>query len=173
MEAFIHECRTLLREQYLLKIERCLEYLDDEAIWWRPNPQVNSVGNLVLHLSGNLRHWLVSGVGGVPSSRDRDAEFALDVRVARPELLTTLRRAVQDADKVLAELEPHTLLTEKEIRGRNVTLLYTIMHVTEHFSMHTGQIILLTKIILAEDLNFYDFSSGAPIYNWHTPSKPG
>lgn len=171
--AYITERRDLLREQYLPKIERCLERLDDEAIWWRPNSEVNSVGNLVLHLSGNLRHWLVSGVGGAPSQRNRDAEFDANIRVTRRELLTTLKQAVQAADEVLAKLEPSTLTTEREIRGRNVSLLYAVMHVTEHFLVHTGQIILLTKMIRAESLDFYDFSLGAPLRNWHTPFKTG
>ncbi len=78
-QAFVTECRDLLREQYLPKIERCLERLDDKAIWWCPNPEVNSVGNLVFHHSDTLRHWMVSGVDGAPSQRDRDAEFDADV----------------------------------------------------------------------------------------------
>lgn len=171
-QACVTECRDLLREQYLPKIERCLKRLDDEAIWWRPNPEVNSVGNLVLHLSGTLQHWMVSGVDGAPSQRDRDAEFDADVWMTRLELIATLKQAVQDAE-VLTKLEPDMLMAKREIRGRSANLLYAIMHVTEHFLVHTGQIILLTKLIRAESLDFYDFSSGTPLHNWHVPSKTG
>ena len=78
--AFISQARYLLREEYLPKIERCLEQLSDEQVWWRANAKSNSIGNLLLHLSGNVRQWIVGGLGGAPDQRNRDAEFAQGFR---------------------------------------------------------------------------------------------
>src|SRR5919112_5003220 len=95
--AFIEEARRLLREDYLPKIERCLEQLDDAQIWWRPNAQSNSVGNLLLHLAGNARQWVVCGVGGGRDARERQAEFDAgegggDADAARPGAAELLAR---------------------------------------------------------------------------------
>src|SRR6185436_5232970 len=93
-QAFIKESRRLLVEEYLPKIERCLEKLTDEQIWWRPNAESNSIGNLLLHLSGNARQWIVCGLGGAPDERVRQAEFDERRTIPRDELLATLRGTV-------------------------------------------------------------------------------
>ena len=114
----------------------------------------------MLHLCGNARQWIVSGVGGAPSSRDRDAEFAQREIIARDQLLSLLRTTLADVESTLRGLEPklhdpQTLLERRTIQGSDVDLLEAIFHVTEHFSMHTGQIIMLTKLLTATDLDFY------------------
>ncbi|MBD0325529.1 MAG: DUF1572 family protein [Pyrinomonadaceae bacterium] len=167
-QAFIAESRSLLMSAYLPRIERCLEKLSDEEIWWRPHEEANSIGNLLLHLSGNVRQWIVSGVGARPDTRVRQEEFAERGTRPRAELLRRLTETLSEADAVLAELAPARLLETRRIQGKDVTLLEAVYHVVEHFSMHTGQIILLTKMLRAEDLRFYDFSSGAPVETWHT-----
>ena len=154
--AFIERASAFLIDDYLPKIERCLGKLTDEQIWWRPNEESNSIGNLILHLSGNVRQWIVCGVGGEPSTRDRDAEFAQREVIARDELLTLLRSTLSDVQTTLASLDPSILLERRQIQGYDVDVLYAIFHVTEHFSMHTGQIIMLTKSHTASDLAFYD-----------------
>ena len=159
--------REFLVEEYLPKIERCLERLTDEQIWWRPNEESNSIGNLVLHLCGNARQWIVSGVGGAPDRRERDAEFAQREAVPRDDLLTLLRTTLRDVDEVLKTLAPETLLERHTIQGSDVDALEAIFHVTEHFSMHTGQIIMLTKMLTSSDLRFYGFEGGAPVHRWH------
>jgi uncharacterized damage-inducible protein DinB len=173
--AFIEEARRLLAEDYLPKIERCLEQLDDAQIWWRPNAQSNSVGNLLLHLAGNVRQWVVCGVGGGRDERVRDAEFAAGAEGAgagerlpgRAELLAALRGALGEADEALARLDPSALLETRSIQGlARVPVLTAVFHAVEHFSTHTGQIVLLTKLLAARDLGFYDFSEGAPRANW-------
>ena len=148
------------------KIERCLERLSDEQIWWRPNDESNSIGNLVLHLCGNARQWIVCGVGGAADGRDRDAEFAQREAIARGELVALLRTTLSDIEVVLKNLTPETLLERRAIQGSDVDVLEAIFHVTEHFSMHTGQIIMLTKILTATDLRFYDFEAGRPVHRW-------
>jgi len=154
--AFIEHARKLLRDEYLPKIERCVEQLTDEQIWWRANEQSNSVGNLLLHLSGNCRQWIVCGLGGQPDQRKRDLEFAQREGIPRAELLHLLRSTLSEVDAVLAAFDSSTLLNPKRIQESDVSALEAIFHVTEHFSMHTGQIILLTKLLTASDLHFYD-----------------
>ncbi|HEV2835100.1 MAG TPA: DinB family protein [Pyrinomonadaceae bacterium] len=167
-ERFIACAVELLLDEYQPKIERCLERLSDEQIWWRPNEESNSIGNLVLHLCGNARQWIVSGVGGNPDTRHRDAEFAQRETIARDELLNLLRSTLADVAAVLNKLDSATLLEKRTIQGSDVDLLEAIFHVTEHFSMHTGQIILLTKLLTATDLRFYDFSTGTLRHGWRS-----
>jgi len=164
--AFLAEARRHLREDYLPKIERCLERLTDEQVWWRASERSNSVGNLLLHLEGNLRQWVVCGVGGARDARARDREFAERRSLPREELLSALRAAVSEADEALARLGPAALVETRRVQGLDVTLLAAVFHAVEHFSMHTGQIILLTKMLADEDLAFYDFSGGVPRANW-------
>src|SRR5687768_2724969 len=165
-ERFIDCALELLLEDYLPKIERCLERLTDEQIWWRANEESNSIGNLVLHLCGNARQWIVSGLGGETDRRQRDEEFARREVIARDELLDVLRAALRDVERVLRSLDPATLLERRSIQGSDVDVLQAIFHVTEHFSMHTGQIIMLTKMLTSTDLRFYDFEAGAPVERW-------
>lgn len=169
--AFIQAAREFIKDQYLPKIERCLEKLTDEQIWWRANPESNSIGNLLLHISGNARQWLVSGLGGLPDQRQRQTEFDERDGIPRAELLDRVRTTVADVDRVLAGFDPERLLDEYAIQGTTSTALAAIFHVTEHFSMHTGQIILLTKLLADVDLLFYDFSSGKPAHTWHGPDS--
>ena len=163
---FLGEARRHLLEDYLPKIERCLGRLTDEQVWWRAGEHSNSVGNLLLHLEGNLRQWVVCGAGGREDLRERDREFAERRAVPRERLLENLRAAVEEAAEVLARLDPSTLLETRRVQGLDVTLLAAVFHAVEHFSMHTGQVILLTKMLAGGDLGFYDFSSGVPRATW-------
>ena len=167
---FLDQARSFLTNDYLPKIERCLEQFNDEQIWWRPNEQSNSIGNLLLHLCGNARQWIVSGLSGVSDARVRQAEFDQREVVSRSDLLHRLRETLGEVDRVLAEFETEKLLDMYSIQGTKVTALEAVFHVTEHFSMHTGQIILLTKLLTASDLHFYDFEEDAPLRRWR--SKP-
>jgi uncharacterized damage-inducible protein DinB len=166
---FISEARYLLREEYLPKIERCLEQLTDEQVWWRANASSNSIGNLILHISGNARQWIVSGLGGERDDRQRDTEFAERRMVPRDKLLAHLKKAVSDIDQTLENFDIARLLDQFRIQGTSTTALAAILHVTEHFSMHTGQIILLTKLMTASDLHFYDFEGDTPSQRWSSP----
>ena len=166
-QGFIEKARELLKEEYLPKIERCVERLTDEQVWWRPNPASNSIGNLLLHISGNARQWIVCGLGGAADERRRQTEFDERSVITRDDLLARLRTTLADVDKVLTRFEPARLLDKYPIQGTEATALAAIFHVTEHFSMHTGQIILLTKMLANADLVLYDFSSGKPAHTWH------
>ena len=166
-QAFLNCAADFLLRDYLPKIERCLERLTDEQIWWRANEESNSIGNLTLHLCGNARQWIVSGVGSQPDSRNRDAEFERRDPVAGSELLTLLRSTLAEVEQTLHAVDPSTLLTRRTIQGHDVDILEAIFHVTEHFSMHTGQIIMLTKMLTSSDLRFYDFEGGVPLERWY------
>jgi uncharacterized damage-inducible protein DinB len=153
--AFLEQSRNFLQRDFLPKITACVGRLTDDDIWWRPNEVSNSIGNLLLHLSGNVRQWIVSGVGGAPDLRDRPREFAERDTIPRAELIERLTAALQEADQVLAKLTPDALLDRRRIQGQDVTVLEAIYHVVEHFSMHTGQITFITKIRTGQDLGFY------------------
>ena len=166
--AFIAHANNFLLGDYLPKIERCLEKLTDDQIWWRANEESNSIGNLILHLCGNARQWIVCGVGSAPDNRNRDAEFEQRDVIARAELLTLLRSTLSDVQTTLQSLDPTTLLERRQIQGNDVEILEAIFHVTEHFSMHTGQIILLTKLLTGTGLDFYDFEGDVPTQRWRS-----
>ena len=155
-QLFITRSRYHLSQDFLPKIERCLELLRDEQIWWRANPQSNSIGNLILHLSGNVRQWIVSGLGGAADSRDRDAEFAQRDVISREDLISKLKQTMDNADATLAAFDAEKLLDRQSIQGYDVSALEAILHVVEHFSMHAGQIVFITKQLTEHDLHFYD-----------------
>ena len=165
-QSFIAGARAYFTEDYLPKIERSLELLTDEQIWWRANPQSNSIGNLLLHLSGNVRQWIVCSLGGAPDERDRDSEFAERHMIPRDELLARLKQTLSDADAALAKFDADKLLERHLIQGCDVTALAAIFHVVEHFSMHTGQIIMIAKMFAEVDLGFYDFTDATPVLTW-------
>ena len=137
---------------YLSRILRCLDKMSDEEIWWRPNEASNSAGNLVLHLSGNVRQWIISGLGGAADTRERDLEFGERGPVARRELATRLRTAVNEACRVLKKLTPQSLARKYTIQGYHATGVVAVSHVCEHFAHHAGQIIYITKMRQGKDL---------------------
>ena len=141
--------------QLMGRIETCVAKLTPEQIWARRAESQNAVGNLLLHLNGNLSQWMLSGVGGQPYARDRDGEFSARDAAAPSELLTRLRATV-DAAAALIRAIPHERLTQRlSIQGYDVSVMGAIYHVVEHFSGHAFQIFLLTKMFTGEDLGFY------------------
>jgi uncharacterized damage-inducible protein DinB len=152
--SFLASSRHSLEKQNLPRIVKCLRQLSEEEIWWRPNSASNSAGNLVLHLCGNVRQWIISGLGGVEDMRERDREFAERGPIPRRLLVTLLRGTTRDACRVLARLSDDSLSRKHEIQGYRVTGLDATFHVAEHFGYHTGQIIYITKLKRAQDLRF-------------------
>ena len=139
------------------RIETCLEQLSDQQIWMRRHETENAVGNLVLHLCGNIRQWIVGGVGGTTISRDRDAEFACREVLPAADLLARLHAVANHADGVLDTVTPEQLATSRHIQGYDVTVLQAIYHVVEHLAEHVGQIIWVTKGMTGRSLGFYAY----------------
>jgi uncharacterized damage-inducible protein DinB len=156
---FIRNSRKELRTRRE-RIETCVRKLTQDQIWTRRHENENAIGNLVLHLCGNVRQWIISGVGGDVDQRDRDAEFARREPLPTEELLSRLRQTTEEADRVLDRIGPDELLAARKIQGYDVTVLHAILHVAVHFSEHTGQIIWATKGLTGEDLAFYGYLTG-------------
>lgn len=165
-EEFLERSRYYLSDEYLPKLRQCVEALPDDAIWRRANESSNSIGNLLLHLAGNIRQWIVGGVGEEDVERDRAAEFSARGGASGAELIENLGRAVAEADSVLAGLSADDLGRPCLIQERDTTVLEAIYHVVEHFSMHTGQIALLTKAYAPDRIRFYDDSTPAARPVW-------
>jgi uncharacterized damage-inducible protein DinB len=165
-QSFLERSRYFMAYEYPLKIRLAVGGLPADVIWRRPNESSNSIGNLLLHLAGNIRQWIVSGVGGQPGDRDRAAEFAARDGPECAELLALLDASVRDADQVLANLSESDLGRTLLIQGRETTVLGAVYHVVEHFSMHTGQIILLAKMYAPGTVKFYEDAGGKAIPLW-------
>ena len=161
MDRLFLDCSAKTLEQDRSRIETCLGMLTDEQVWARGSANENAIGNLVLHLCGNVRQWIVSGAGGRPGSRDRDSEFAAAGGIPVAELAERLRTVVEDAVAVLSAVTAERLVEPLVVQGYHVTGLEAIYHSVEHFSMHTGQIIFITKMLTGTDLGFYRHLSKA------------
>lgn len=154
-EEFLEASRVFLTKDFLPKLIRCLENMSDEDIWWRPNEQSNSVGNLVLHLCGNVRQWIVVTLGGGSFNRNRDAEFATRSQVSKADLIAGIKSAVDEADAVLQRLPADGLHVHHTIQAYDTSTLQAIYHVVEHFSYHLGQILFVYKLRTGSDPGFY------------------
>ena len=155
---FIHATARHFREDYLPRLERALTALPDEDLWWRPHPEATSVGVLVRHLEGNVRQWILSGLGGAPDQRERTQEVVGQPTGTKEALATALRRTVEEALAVIEELDEAGLARRYDIQGFHTTALEAIYHVLEHFSWHIGQITWIVKMRAgpAHGVAFYD-----------------
>lgn len=162
--AFVRHSRFRLRVDYAVKIKAVLEQLTDEQIWWRPNEDSNSIGNLILHLCGNARQWILAGVGGATDVRRRAAEFARRERPPAADLAATLDRTLDEVDAELARVDEALATASSDAplqracrpQGFDQAVLDVIFHVVEHFSYHTGQIVMLGKWHVGGLVRFYD-----------------
>ena len=127
------------------KIKHCLDQLTDAEVWWRPSESMNSVANLVLHLCGNVRQWIISGVGGVPDTRDRPKEFSERGNTPKAELLRLLEATVAEARQAINRASPAELLRVRTIQSFEGTGLGAVLHSVTHFWGHTQEIIHLTR----------------------------
>jgi uncharacterized damage-inducible protein DinB len=166
-EIFISRSRYWLTKEYPIKIRRCTDALPPDALWARPNEGSNSIGNLVTHLAGNVTEWILGGVGAQTIGRDRAAEFKQRSGADAAKLLSYLDGTLEKADKVLARLTASDLERTLVIQGRETTVMSAIYHVVEHFAMHTGQIILLTKMHAPDKIHFYEDDGGLARPVWH------
>jgi uncharacterized damage-inducible protein DinB len=143
--------------EYLRKIEHCVALLSPEQLWWRPNPACTSVGNLLLHLCGNLSQWVLDGLGGEPYRRDRRAEFAAATGEDGHALSARLREVVEQCRTVAAGLSAEDMHRSHTIQGITRDGFGVLLHAVEHMAYHTGQIVFVAKQLLGEEagIEFY------------------
>lgn len=154
--AFLEFSRHKLLEQYWPRMRACVESLTEEQVWWRPNKVSNSIGNLLLHLNGNVRQWLLASFNHQQDNRNRPEEFNAPEQLPAAVLIQRLANTMQQAGEVLARLTEADLLAHYEIQGYyNGTGLAAVYQVVEHFGLHYGQIVYITKMLRGEDLGFY------------------
>jgi uncharacterized damage-inducible protein DinB len=160
--AFLRQARFCLTEEYWAKIKSSVDLLDDQQLWWRPNEDSNSIGNLLLHLSGNIRQWIIAGIGGAVYARDRQREFTERSRIGKAELLDLLKTTLSEADEVLAKIETEVADSQSDAplqrvctpQGFKQTVLDAVSHVVGHLGYHTGQIVYITKLLESGKLRF-------------------
>ena len=152
---FLEFSRRKLLDHYWARLRACVESLTDEQVWWRPNQASNSIGNLILHLNGNVRQWLVASFNRQDDLRDRPTEFAAENGLTASELLERLGATMSEAAAVLDRLTESDLVAPYQIQGYHVTGLEAVYQVVEHFGLHYGQIAYITKNLIGRDLGFY------------------
>lgn len=154
-QLFLEFSRHKLLDHYWKRMQACVEPLSEEEVWWRPNEASNSIGNLILHLNGNVRQWLVDSFNGTADERDRPAEFAAADGLTAALLLERLGATMTEAAAVLVRLTEEELVASYEIQGYHVTGLEAVYQVVEHFGLHYGQIAYIVKSLSGRDLGFY------------------
>ena len=150
--AYLDWCRFRLMEHYWPRIQQCVTELDEQDIWSRAHETNNSVGNLLLHLTGNLQQFVLATIGGAPDLRNKDLEFGARDRISKEMLINELQRTLNESDGVLAQFDPSRLLDHMTLQNRERPYLEIIAIVIEHFALHTGQIIYIMKMRTGKDL---------------------
>ena len=156
---FLDASRNYLLDNYVPRIRLAVAPLSDEDIWWRPVAGSNSIGNLILHIEGNARQWILGGVAQQDDERDRDAEFSATGGQTKSELIARLAQSFQRIGTAIVAVPLPELEAPRLIQGASPTVFNAIYHVVEHVSMHTGQIIQLAKWRAPGALKFYDATS--------------
>jgi uncharacterized damage-inducible protein DinB len=137
------------------KVLRCLSDFSDTEIWERPSTASNSMGNLILHLCGNITQYILSALGGREDRRERDKEFGATGGYSKDQLLNQLVQTTKEATTIIMDLDPNEFLKVRSVQGFLLTGIGIVVHVTEHYSYHTGQIAFQTKQVRNKDLGFY------------------
>jgi uncharacterized damage-inducible protein DinB len=142
-------------DQNTPRITRCMNELEEEEIWKRPNNVSNSVGNLILHLCGNITQYIISSLGKAKDIRERDKEFSANSGYSKSELIEKLHTTIEKAKTVIQKMDGDNLLRKRIVQGFQYSGIGIIIHVTEHYSYHTGQVAFWTKLLKNKDLGFY------------------
>ena len=145
-----HHCRWNLE-----RIEGCLAQITEEEIWLRPNENSLSIGNQLLHLSGNLRQWIIHSLGGKADTRERSSEFTATEGHSKESLFAGLKNTVDAAVAAIQSLTEEELLRERPVQAYHLSGAAALIHAVEHFSYHTGQIIFWTKQLRNQQMEFY------------------
>jgi uncharacterized damage-inducible protein DinB len=154
-DLLVAEVRRRLFHENIPRLKKCLGELSEEEIWCRPNDHSNSVGNLVLHVCGNVRQWLIAGLGGHPDTRQRQTEFDERGPVPTPKLIALLDQLQKEAEQTLDEISLEKILSPVKVQGFEESGLGVLIHVVEHFSYHVGQVTYFVKWQKDRDLGYY------------------
>ena len=154
-DAFIQEVKRRLFKESVFRIKKCLSQLEESEIWYRPNENSNSVGNLILHLCGNVRQWILSGLAKNLDTRQRQTEFDEKGPIPAQQLLQDLDQLMAEVDQALDLIKPEHLLEMYAVQGFQESGISILTHVVEHFSYHVGQITYITKALKDKDLGYY------------------
>lgn len=149
------EFKRRVFEESMVRIQKCLQELSEEQIWHRPNAQLSSIGNLILHVCGNAKQWICSGIAGQPDFRERSKEFETDQQLSKSELMELLNKTKTQLDTCVEVLDANDLLRKRKVQVFDEHPLSVLIHVIEHFSYHTGQITWQTKLFTERDLKYY------------------
>ncbi|MEQ9423468.1 MAG: DinB family protein [Cyclobacteriaceae bacterium] len=155
LQTITHETKFKLKDEFVPRIKKCCDQLTLDEIWKRPNSNLVSVGNLILHLCGNVSQYILFGLGGLPDNRKRQEEFDFNEQLSKIELYDKLDHLMDDVSLVLDKLEPKILTQQITVQGMNYSGFGILMHVVEHFSYHVGQITWFTKLIKDVDMKYY------------------
>ncbi len=150
----IDQCTYRLDESSRM-VKKCLDQLSNDDVWKKPNESSNSIGNLILHLCGNITQYAISSLGGTEDTRQRDKEFQVTEGFSKEQLFDKLTNTLDQAKRIMKQTSVDELLRKRLVQGFNMSGIGIIIHVTEHYSYHTGQIALLTKLWKNKDLGFY------------------
>ncbi|MEM9361533.1 MAG: DinB family protein [Bacteroidota bacterium] len=143
-------------DESLRMVKKSIDQLSEEMVWKKPNSVTNSIGNLVLHLCGNITQYGIASLQGLDDDRNRDMEFETSSGYTKTELLNKLSNTVNEAKSSFRSSKTQELLQKRKVQGFEFSGIGNIIHVVEHFSYHTGQIALWTKLLNNKDLGFYD-----------------
>jgi uncharacterized damage-inducible protein DinB len=149
------EVRRRLYDENVVRLNKCLDDLTLDEIWHKPNAHSNSVGNLVLHLCGNVQQWIVAGIGGKTDTRERQWEFANDERFTKVELKQKVAQVMKAVELTLQQITPSDLLEKRAVQCYEETPLSILIHVVEHFSYHVGQMTYVVKLWKDKDMGYY------------------
>ena len=151
------------KEQIIFRLDessrmnmKSLALISEEDVWKRFNQSSNSIGNLILHLCGNITQYAIASLGNKEDQRNRDLEFSTEEGYTKAELLSKLSATVQEAKRIILETSQEEYLRKREVQGFNFSGVGIVIHVTEHYSYHTGQIAFWIKQLKNKDLGFYD-----------------
>ncbi len=143
-------------EESLRMIRISLDKVSEEHVWQKPNPSLNSVGNLILHLCGNMTQYGIASLREIEDERNRDLEFSMEGGFTKTQLLDKLTTTVEEVKSTFQNSSVDRLLRKKVVQGFEFSGIGNIVHVVEHFSYHTGQIAFWVKLLNDEQLGFYE-----------------
>jgi uncharacterized damage-inducible protein DinB len=127
------------------RVERAFRALPREQIWVKPFPFGNSVGHLVLHLTGNLNHYIGAGIAGTAYTRDRPKEFTDPSQYPPEEVLERFRQAVDMVAKTVESLDDQGLLRLVTEQHPIQTCMGLLLVCASHMNNHIGQMSYLLQ----------------------------